>query len=458
MSSDQVSSDSSAPSALIVSDDTGNLDSSWLNANYPSTPPTKQLPLARGLHLSEMVYAVAGGIAPWYRNRKGFVVPGLTDMSNTLLPRFQADTAGNSLGLLVEPTSSNLLTYDRIGFSSGAIPFGCALSGTTRLGVDGVSQIMGFTNTAPLSEHGVGIAQTSTTSGPMSLSGALFSATQRYYVVMFTRSDAQSLQIAVIDTQLLTVTFTAGSGSGWVTQDRLGWVWVNLVLGSFSTAAVGQVAIQCASDASGTLSYANPSTDTWFIDAWQLENTLQPTSTIFANVGGIVARGAESVVSLPAVANPTNWMDALSADGSLILEGQLPMVAPPLGTFYELARLALDNSQYLVVGYDAVFQLGVFLNQGLLVTANVVGSCSLQAGAAYKLGFSYSSATGVPVLSGFAVNGRASLAAGNLNVSLPLGIATTLDLSNSPVPRTFSKITGYAQALLTNQLKYLTAV
>jgi hypothetical protein len=58
--------DTSAPSAVIVSDDAGNLDASWLNENYPSFPPSRNLPFAFSRTLGEALDYSVGSRADGY--------------------------------------------------------------------------------------------------------------------------------------------------------------------------------------------------------------------------------------------------------------------------------------------------------------------------------------------------------------------------------------------------------
>lgn len=452
-SSVQVSSDTSAPSTLIVGDDAGNLDGSWLSANYPPISPSTQINLARAQALGDVLtYALAGDTVPRYRNRDGFMVPALTDMAGICLPRFVSDTQAQPQGLLVEPASTNLLAYDRLGLRSGVALAGCSVSTLTRLSVDGVSQLAGLTNLTPLSEHGVALSTTSASQGAMSASFALMSPTLQYFVARYCRADG-TLATAVIDTVGRTVTSLAGNVVGQVVQDRLGWTWVMLNLGRFSTTESAVFSVLAANSASGTTIYAG-SADVWFVDALQVENTALPTSPIFAHASGPVTRGAETVRTPAPVTNGDNWLDTPSGASTTVIEGRLPLYTPPAGTWVELARWSGNAQQYLALGYTSNLQLGLYLtNQS--ANLSLVSAMTLAPGAPFRLAL----AQAADRVTGLAVNGKTSLSYGTLlNFTLPPGVMTALQLATGPVPVIVSRLAGYAQALTATQLKYLTSV
>jgi hypothetical protein len=452
-------SDTSSPSVEIVSDDAGNLDGSWLNANYPPFPPKRAIAfdLCRTL-TKNLTYSVGAGAVPQYRDAKGFVVPAQTDMVGNLLPRFQHGPEGNCHGLLIEPASTNHLEYDRLGLSSGVTFTGCAAGSATRLSVDGISQISAVVNTSTNGGHGIALRQIGPLPSPMSLSFALFSATQRYYVVNY-----NSAMSAVLDTQALTLTALTGNPVGRVYVDQMGWVWVSLQLGSLNDLDIRTISIQCANDAIGTVSYIDPGT-TWFFDAAQLENCEQPTSPMFAQPSSLVSRGAEVVQTVMPQYNPDNWLDVVSGSGSVIVEGYLPSVIPAANVIKELWRFALDAQHFLVVGYTTALranaQLGLYLTNGTGVTNQIlaISGTLIAADSYFKVGVSYTSTAGALSLTGFAVNGKSALAVGQIGGALPTGLMQTLNFSTCNLPLIISKLIGYDQPLTINQLKYLTAV
>lgn len=461
MTTDQASSDSSTPSVLLVSDDTGNLDASWLNANYPTRTPARLLQFQQARTLTQaMTYArstptlSAGAklVKPRYRDRRGFSVPSFDDMAGNPLPRFQYDDTGHVEGLLIEPSSDNSLSYDRAAFSTGAVLTGCVVGGATRLSIDGNILINALVTSQELNTHGVSLAQVEPRTGDMSFSCALYSQTQRYFVISYIRSDNLSLQMVVVDTTALTVKCLVGNCVGQAFVDSYGWVWVKLQLGTFTSLVTGQIAIQCAADANGTVNYSAASVG-WFLDAAQLENRAIPTSPMLTSTTGVVYRPAEIVQSPMPLYYPGNWLDSSSTEGSVVIEGRLPTLVPAVGSFAELCRFYLDAQHYLIIGYNSAFQVGLYLyNESS--TASLIGVKTGSAEAVFKVGFSYSGNT----LTAFAFNGSASLSFGSLGITLPAGILQTLSLSSGNQPILFTKVTGYDQALVVNQLKYLTTL
>lgn len=453
-SSVDASSDVSAPSSLIVSDDTGNLDSSWLNANYPAIAPVRlaQLALARDL-ASVLTYASGAGATPQYRNAQGRIVPAQTDMVGKLLPRFQYDAHGHSLGLLIEPASTNLLTYDRLGLSSGVTFMGSAASSTTRMSVDGQSKLVGVTNSATLDYHGLALAQSMPSQGYMSASLALYSTTQRYFVLYYVRSDGVGGAGAIIDLVAMQLKTMAGVAISQIVRDRLGWNWVQFPMGIFDSLASGTFELECAADASGTTQYTDVG-NTWFADALQLENSPCSTSPIFASASCSVSRGAEVVQTPISKTYTDNWLDSNTGAGSVIIEGYLPNFTPPSNDVYELGRFALDAQHYLMLGYSSKLQLGLYLTNAS-GSLTLIGSAVLTPGGQFKIGFAYTTTA----LTAFTVNGKSSLAMGTLvNFTLPAGVTTSLNLSTCKLPLVLSRLIGYEQALNVNQLKYLTSV
>jgi hypothetical protein len=462
------SNNTSAPSAIIVSDDAGNLDASWLSENYPSGPPKRVVLFDWARTLTDaLVYTPGAGAIPNYRDENGFIVPAKTDMAGNQLPRFTYSAHGASRGLLIEPASSNLLAYDRVGLTSGIATPGCTIGGSTRLSVDGVSQIQALVTTQTDGPHGVSLLETVPSTGSISFSCALYSPTQRYYLVTYSRAPNPDLQIAVIDTELLTIGNITGNSTGYVVRDEQGWVWVYLQLGYFDDTCQGSITVQCTLDDGQTTDY-QADTTSWFVDALQIENVAQPTSPIFATVSGVVTRGADGIQSTPAQPNSMDWLNSFSGAGTLILEGHLPDVSPAAGTMAELCRFYLDANNYLVLGYFTAatnqLQLGVYLTvqnplSGINTTTPVAtNAATIVPGGFFKVGLAYSTIDGALTFSGFAVNGRTGLSSGKVGVAMPNGVTRTLNLSSGNLPYTVSALTGYDQALNINQLKYLTAV
>jgi hypothetical protein len=453
--------DTSLPSVPIVSDDAGNLDASWLNANYPSFPPSRNLPFAFSrTHTDALSYSIGSGAIPLHRDEHGFVVPALTDMAGNLLPRFERDGQGICKGLLIEPASSNFLQYDRVGLTSGVQFSGCGLGTTTRLSVDGVSQIQAIGNAATDSVHGVTLNQVGQSSGYLSVSGALFSPTQRYYAIQYTLASSKALTVGVVDTVALTFTPMGGVCAGRVYQDLQGWVWVNVQLGPFPAIDTGTVSILCAADALGTTTYISGNT-VWFMDAWQLECSAQSTSSVFASATGVSSRAAEAVESVIPAINQDNWLGSANGNGTVIVEGYIPWAAMSAPGFSEMWRFSQDSQNYLAVGYlttSGTVQLALYLVSGGQSSMYLVGAAALAPEAFFRVALAYTAASGSLAVTGFALNGRVSLAAGAIGGALPSGVATSLQFINNRLPLVISRITAYNQALATNQLKYLTAV
>lgn len=180
--------------------------------------------------------------------------------------------------------------------------------------------------------------------------------------------------------------------------------------------------------------------------------------------GLLIDSTVESVSSTPSQANADNWLGAASGNGTAIVEGFLPPVVPVGSGVYELWRFQLDAQHYLVLGYTLALrnscQLGLYLTNGSAIIGQmlVMSSVILPAGGFYKVAIAYSRTAGVLTLSGFAVNGLTALAMGQVGAALPTGVMGVLNFSTCALPLIISKLTGYVQALATNQLKYLTAV
>jgi hypothetical protein len=453
MDSNQPSSDTSAPSALIVSDDTGNLDNSWLNANYPFFPAPRlaQFALARIL-TSSLTHVSGPGVTPQYRNKQGRIVPAKTDMAGNQLPRFQFDMRGQSMGLLVEPASINLLAYDRVGLSAGVKLSGCARSTTTRTSVDGQSQLTGLTNSSATTAHSIILTQAEPSTGPMSATCALFGDGQQYYAISYTRPNDKTTQVALVDTVGMTVTSLLGTVSGRVSKDRFGWYWVELQLGTFSTLDVGTLTVQCMQDASTSVYASRPIT--WFVDALQLEVCAISTSPMFASASGVVSRGSDVVLSVVPQVYPSTWLDSDSNAGTVILEGHLPNFVPSAKNVCELCRFSADAQHYLMLGYSNQMQLGLYLTNGP-DNMTLISSVTLAVGSLFKAAFAYDNG----MLTGFAVNGKNSLSFGTLtNFVLPDNVMRSMNLSSGQVPVIWSQLCASDRMTNINQLKYLTSV
>jgi hypothetical protein len=381
-------------------------------------------------------------------------------MAGNLLPRFERDGQGTCKGLLIEPASNNFLQYDRIGLTSGVQFTGCGLGTSTRLSVDGVSQIQAIGNAATDSDHGITLNQVGQSSGFLSVSGALFSPTQRYYAIQYVLSSSQALTVGVIDTVALTYTAMGGMSAGRVYQDLQGWVWVNVQLGPFPSIDTGSVSILCVPDAAGTTTYISGNT-TWFVDAWQLECSAQATSPIFSSPTSVSSRAAETIESIIPSVNQDNWLGSADGNGTVIVEGYIPWAALSAPGFSEMWRFSQDAQNYLAVGYlssSGMVQLALYLVSGGQSSMYLVSAASLAPEAFFRAAIAYTAVSGSLVVSGFALNGRISLAAGSIGGVLPSGVATSLQVINNRLPLLISRITAYNQALATNQLKYLTAV
>ena len=182
-------------------------------------------------------------------------------------------------------------------------------------------------------------------------------------------------------------------------------------------------------------------------------------------LGLLVDPSVEWVWGGPGPVNPGNWLGTASGSGTTLVEGYLPSDVPSGNTVHELWRFQLDAQHYLVLGYTPALrndcQLGLYLTNGSLnVSAQIVAMSSviLPMASLYKVAIAYTFANNVLTLSGFAVNGSSALAMGQVGAVLPTGVMSFLNLSSGNVPLIFTKLAGYAQALATPQLKYLTAV
>lgn len=454
MTTSDQSSDTSAPSVLIASDDAGNLDGGWLSTNYPTTAPLKQINLARAKTLGDVLtYVLAGNTPPRYRGARDFIVPALTDMAGVSLPRFPTEVQSAPKGLLVEPASANLLVYDRLGLSTGITLTGASVSKGTRLSVDGQSQVAGIANATTLDYHGVSLTHSTAIQGDVSVSLALFSATQRYFVLTYVRNDGVGGAGAIIDLNTMQLKAFSGKVLGSIVQDWQGWYWVQFAMGGFGTAATGTLYLQCAADATGTNDYQDTG-NLWFVDALQLENLSIPSTPMLAATSGPVSRGVETVQTAAPVTNLDNWLDTNTQASTTLIEGYLPNYLPASGVVVELARFQANAQQYVVIGYTSDGQLGLFVTNNSS-SPKLVSAVSLAAGSVYHLAIAQSANQ----LTGFAVNGKTSLSFGTLlNFTLPVGVTASLQLGSGAVPASFARLVGYAQALSAAQLKYLTSV
>jgi hypothetical protein len=217
--------------------------------------------------------------------------------------------------------------------------------------------------------------------------------------------------------------------------------WLNANYPPYPPACLAQFAL--AQDLQDVFSYTLAAGQT----AQQTDMSGNPLPRFVKNTDGsamglMVEPGIETVLS----------NEFAGETGSIIIEGYLPSTVPSTGKF-ELCRLVADAMNYLVVAYGSNQQLGIYLTYGPTLVS-LVSSVAIAPGGLYKLAIAYST----NVLTAFAVNGKNSLSLGTLNMSLPAGITNTLNLSSSPGALVFRSVTGYKQALSSNQLKYLTSV
>ena len=374
-------------------------------------------------------------------------------------PRFDFNpTTGESLGLLIEQSSTNLLTYSQLFSDATWLKFRTSITQTANIAPDGTQTAQLLVEDATNNTHGcANYGSQTVTSGQQYTFSAEVKAWTRNYVTLFADVGSALLGNAGVQFSLIDGTVQKNTNGYVTTSTNLGNGWWRFSYTATATASgnaksgiyIGS--IPATSAANGIDTYTGNGYSGIYIWGAQLEALAFPTSYI-ATTSAQVTRASDNA-SMTGT-NFSSWFNA--SQSSLYMDFDIGYYVSGSGGYNQgLACFGTSTNRILTyVGngasrpitgqlYDGTTNTNIVLNTGGNLTTNT----------SVKVAFAFNTTTLTGTYNGLATN---TATGGNLNLSLNIMYLGYKFDTSTYLNGHIRKFAYYPQAVTSAQLQALT--
>jgi len=357
-------------------------------------------------------------------------------------PRFDFNpTTGESLGLLIEQSSTNLLTYSQDFTNAVWAKSNATITATANIAPDGTQTAQLLVENTATSSHGFYFTTLGQTTGQTYTQSVYAKAKERTWIVMQPSAfNPTSLAYFNLGTGVVGSTSNCSST---ITAVGNGWYRCTVTYTALSTGGIPSSAVFLATGDGGA-SYLGNGYSGAYVWQNQIENLAFATSPI-ATTSAQVTRASDNA-SMTGT-NFSSWFN--NGQGTLYCEMTAPQVSGVTGTLFEVSTSGTSNNRVSMRGWTSnfavVYQTSIALQQDLSVPNRTNG-------AYFKSTISYGSTSDITC-----VNGTLS---GNSYTSMSVP-ATQLVLGNGSDGTAnngfwFKKFAFYPNRVTNAQLQALT--
>jgi len=305
-------------------------------------------------------------------------------------PRFDFNpTTGESLGLLIEQSSTNLLTYSQ-DFTNGVwTKTNATITATADIAPDGTQTAQLLVENTATSSHGFYFTTLGQTTGQTYTQSVYAKAKERTWIVMQPSAfNPTSLAYFNLGTGVVGSTSNCSST---ITAVGNGWYRCTVTYTALSTGGIPSSAVFLATGDGGA-SYLGNGYSGAYVWQNQIENLAFATSPI-ATTSAQVTRASDNA-SMTGT-NFSSWYN--SQQGTLYCEMTAPQVSGVTGTLFEVSTSGTSNNRVTMRGWTSnfavVYQTSIATQQDLSVPNRTNG-------AYFKSTISYGSISDITCVNG----------------------------------------------------------